>query len=304
MPIKPFLFLVFALFGLSFIKPGLLKQIARVEFVYKANDIMPGNLVEISLKTVLKDSSEIFSTESNTTINFADYVFVLEKGAVIHDKTRTSLTLKIADDAYEDPQVVFSVKLRRKGSINATVVAPILYDGIQAVYFSGKNGYDPRANSNDGFRKIPIAGRVNIEFIDNSQTLTNNSDPNIVGGKAPDLDVYVSKFKTINGTGYLKIVIRKDLGGEYTKYLRVGLGLLEIYSVGGKGGISKYGGKGGDGGDVTVFITNQARPYFDQIFIVNHGGDGGDLWRPQVDGQQQGPFGNDGAIKLVDWNEE
>ena len=41
----------------------------------------------------------------------------------------------------------------------------------------------------------------------------------------------------------------------------------------------------------------------DQIFIVNHGGDGGELWRPLVDGQQQGPFGDDGAVKVVDWNE-
>ncbi len=303
MPVKPFLFFVFALVGLAFIKPGLLKQISRVEFIYKPNDIMPGNLVELSLRTVLKDSSEIFSTESNTTINFADYVFELDKGAVIHDKSRTSLTLKIADDAYEDPEVVFSVKLRRKPSINATVVTPILYDGIQAVYFSGKNGYDPRANSNDGFRKVPIAGRVNIEFIDNSQTLTNNSDPNIVGGKGPDLDVYISLIQAQNGTDYLKVVVRKDLGGEHVKYLVAGVGFLEIYSVGGKGGISKYGGKGGDGGDVTVFITHEAKPYFDQIFIVNHGGDGGDLWRPKVDGQQQGPFGDDGAVKVVDWNE-
>ena len=281
----------------------MLKQIERVEFVYKPNSIYPGNLVEISLRTVLKDSSEIFSTESNTTINFADYVFELEKGAVIHDKSRTSLTLKIADDAYEDPEVVFSVRLRRKPSIKAIVTAPILYDGIQTIYFSGKNGYDPRANSDNGFRKIPLTSRVNIEFIDNSQTLTNNSDPNIVGGKGPDLDVYISLIKAQNGTDYLKVVVRKDLGGEYVKYLIAGVGFLEIYSVGGKGGISKYGGKGGDGGDVTVFITRQAKPFYDQIFIVNHGGDGGELWRPLVDGQQQGPFGDDGAVKVVDWNE-
>lgn len=303
MPVKPFLFLLLALVGLAFIKPGLLKQISRVEFIFKPNDIMPGNLVELSLRTVLKDSSEIFSTESNTTINFADYVFELEKGAVIHDKSRTSLTLKIADDAYEDPEVVFSVRLRRKPSIKAIVTAPILYDGIQTIYFSGKNGYDPRANSDNGFRKIPLTSRVNIEFIDNSQTLTNNSDPNIVGGKGPDLDVYISLIKAQNGMDYLKVVVRKDLGGEYVKYLIAGVGFLEIYSVGGKGGISKYGGKGGDGGDVTVFITRQAKPFYDQIFIVNHGGDGGELWRPLVDGQQQGPFGDDGAVKVVDWNE-
>jgi hypothetical protein len=227
----------------------------------------------------------------------------LEKGAVIQDKSRTSLTLKIADDAYEDPKVVFSVRLRRKPSIKAIVTAPILYDGIQTVYFSGKNGYDPRTNSDNGFRKIPLTSRVNIEFIDNAQTLTNNSDPNIVGGKGPDLDVYISLMKAQNGTDYLKVVVRKDLGGEYIKYLIAGVGFLEIYSVGGKGGISKYGGKGGDGGDVTVFITRQAKPFYDQIFIVNHGGDGGELWRPLVDGQQQGPFGDDGAVQVVDWNE-
>lgn len=300
---KLILFVLFAFFGLAIVKPGLLKQIERVEFVYKPNSIYPGNLVEISLRTVLKDSTEIFSTESNTTVNFADYIFELEKGAVIHDKSRTSLTLKIADDAYEDPKVVFSVRLRRKPSIKAIVTAPILYDGIQTVYFSGKNGYDPRANSDNGFRKIPLTSRVNIEFIDNSQTLTNNSDPNIVGGKGPDLDVYISLIKAQNGTDYLKVVVRKDLGGEYVKYLIAGVGFLEIYSVGGKGGISKYGGKGGDGGDVTVFITRQAKPFYDQIFIVNHGGDGGELWRPLVDGQQQGPFGDDGAVKVVDWNE-
>lgn len=300
---KLVVFLFITCLGFAFIKPGLLKQIQRVEFIYSPNEMYPGNLVELSLRTVLKDSSEIFSTESNTTINFADYIFELEKGATIHEKSRTTLTLKIADDAYENPKIVFSVRLRRRSAIQAKIEVPILYDVTQKVYFSGKNGYDPRANSANGFRKIPIAGRVNIEFVDNEQTLTNNSDPNLIGGDGPDLEVYVGLLVTNDGSKFLKVDIRKEFGGEYTKYIKVGVGFLEIYSVGGKGGISKYGGRGGNGGNVTVFLSKEAKPYYNQIFIVNHGGDGGELWRPQVDGQKQGPFGDDGFATIVDWNQ-
>lgn len=288
---------------MSIIKPGQLKNVARVDFIVNPKEIYPGNLIDLSLLTTLKDSTEIFSSESNTTINFADYIFELNKGAVLVEKTRTKLLLQISDDAYNDPFVTFSVRLRRRPSITRTVNLPILYDVAQKVYFSGKNGYDPRANSNDGYRKIPITGRVNIEFIDNEQTLTNNSDPNIIGGKGPDLDIYVSLIRAADQTEFLQVLVRREFGGEYTKYVKVGAGSLEIYSIGGKGGISKYGGKGGDGGDVTVFLSPAARPYFNQIFIINHGGDGGDLWRPTIDGQQSGPYGDDGAFAILPWDQ-
>ena len=39
----------------------------------------------------------------------------------------------------------------------------------------------------------------------------------------------------------------------------------------------------------------------DQIFIENFGGEGGELWRPRIDGQQQGPFGDNGEVTILDW---
>ena len=42
-----------------------------------------------------------------------------------------------------------------------------------------------------------VLKNVNLEFIDNEQTLTNNSDPNILGGKGPDLDVYIELIAEI-----------------------------------------------------------------------------------------------------------
>ncbi len=301
--IKRLIFLFsFVMLSMSIIKPGQLKNIAKVDFILNQKEIYPGNQIELSLLTTLKDSTEIFSAESNTTINFANYLFELKKGAKIIEKSRTKLVLQISDDAYNDPYVEFSIHLRRRPSVFKTIYLPILYDVPQKVYFSGKNGYDPRTNSNDGYRKIPVAGRVNIEFIDNEQTLTNNSDPNIIGEKGPNLDVYISLIRSIDQSEFLQVLIRKEFGGEITKYVKVGAGILEIFSVGGKGGISKYGGKGGDGGDVTVFITKSARPYFNQVFIINHGGDGGELWRPLIDGQQSGPYGNDGAFAILPWD--
>ena len=149
--------------------------------------------------------------------------------------------------------------------------------------------------------KFLLAGRVNLEFIDETQTLTNNSDPNIIGGRGPDMHVFISLLDTLPNQSFLKVSIQLETGDSIQKYLPVGTGFLEIYTIGGKGGISKYGGKGGKGGDVTVHITPAARPHFDQVFIINHGGDGGELWRPKVDGHQEGPYGDDGILKIVEW---
>lgn len=289
------------LIGMSFIKPGRLKKIVRVEVNFDREGIYPGNLVDVTLTTTLKDSTKINSTASNLTVNFSDYVFELEGGATIQERTRTKLTLRILDEYYTNPQVKMNVYLRRKPAVHWQINLPIRYDVTQKVVYKGGDGYDPRANTHDGYRKIPITKRVNIEFIDNEQTLTNNSDPNIIGEKGPDLKVYVSLVDAQYGRNFVKVNVQSEFGDTLIKYIKPGVGDLEIHTVGGRGGISRSGGKGGDGGDVTVFITEDARPYFDQIFIVNHGGEGGDLWRPKVDGQQQGPYGDDGQLTVMDW---
>jgi hypothetical protein len=295
-----FIFLV-AMSLSSFIKPGLLKKIARCELYVNQDKIVPGNIVEVTIATILKDSTEILSSESNMDINFADYDFEIEGGATVYEKSRTAMKLLISDDHFMNPRVKLKITLRRKKRINYTVTLPIRYDVAQKVFFKGKDGYDPRANSNNGYRKIPIAGRVNLEFIDETQTLTNNSDPNIIGGRGPDMHVFISLLDTLPNQSFLKVNIHLETGDSIQKYLPVGMGFLEIYTIGGKGGISKYGGKGGKGGDVTVHITPAARPHFDQVFIINHGGDGGELWRPKVDGHQEGPYGDDGILKIVEW---
>lgn len=297
-------FLLILFFGLSlssFIKPGLLKKIARCQIIINADKIVPGNIVEVSISTILKDSSEILSSESNMNVNFADYHFEIEGGAEVYERSRTSMKLLILDDYFMNPEVQLSITLRRKKRINCQVTLPIRYDIAQKVYFKGEDGYDPRANSDNGYRKIPLTNRVNLEFIDNTQTLTNNSDPNIIGGRGPDMHVYVSLLDTFPNQAFLKVNIHLETGDSIQKYLPLDTGTLEIYSIGGKGGISKYGGKGGKGGDITVHISKAARPHFDQIFIINHGGEGGELWRPKVDGHQTGPYGDDGSLKIVDW---
>ncbi len=288
---------------MSFIKPGQLRKIVSCNLEFDQSQIYPGNLVEMTLNTKLKDSSVINSNASNITINFADYYFELEGGAVVHEKTRTKMTVKIADDTYNDPFVNVTVRLRRKKSIQWHMKLPILYDVRQRVVFRGGNGYDPRSNSDNGYKKIPITKRVNLEFIDNEQTLTNNSDPAIIGKNGPNLELHVSLIGSKQSGKFIKIKIRSEDGDQLVKYLKVGVGWLEIQTIGGKGGISKYGGKGGNGGDVTVFITPEARPHYDQIFIENFGGEGGELWRPRIDGQQMGPFGDNGTVEIIEWTE-
>lgn len=287
----------------SFVKPGLVKQIARCQINIDKNEIVPGNVIPVTISTILKDSTEILSSQSNVNINFADYIFEIEGGTAIYEKSRTEMKLIISDDYFVNPEIKLSISLRRKKRIRYSVTLPIRYDITQKVYFKGEDGYDPRANTDNGYKKIPLTNRVNVEFIDNTQTLTNNSDPNIIGGRGPDMHVYISLLDTVNNKEFIAVKIILETGDSIQKYLTLKEGFLEIYTVGGKGGISKYGGKGGKGGDVTVHITPEAKPYFDQIFIINHGGEGGDLWRPKVDGHQQGPFGDDGSLRILEWLE-
>lgn len=290
--------LLLACLGFSFVKPGQGKKVVRCQFQIDSTKIIPGNLVEVSIITVLADSTVINSTNS---INFADYDIQLIGGAEVYQKTRYKLILKILDNFYSNPVIKISAALRRNPKCFVVRSLPIIYSSVQLVQFKGIDGYDPRAKSENGYKKIPITKKVNLEFIDNTQTLSNNSDPAIIGGKGPDLEVYISLIQGESNKKFLKVLINSEFTSPITKYLPLGIGQLEIQSIGGKGGISKYGGKGGNGGNVTVHITSEAKPFFYQVIIDNEGGDGGDLWRPKVDGQQSGPYGDNGELKILDW---
>jgi hypothetical protein len=296
---KPLLILLLLAFlGFSFVKPGQGKKVVRCQLQIDSTKIIPGNLVEVSILTVLKDSTYINSTGA---INFADYDIQLIGGAVIHQKTRYKLVILVLDDFYSNPVIKISATLRRNPKCFVLRTFRIIYSKLQLLQFKGVDGYDPRANSENGYRKVPITKRVNLEFIDNTQTLSNNSDPAIIGGKGPDLEVYISLIQSESNQKFLKIQINSEISQSLTKYLPLGIGQLEIQSIGGKGGISKYGGKGGNGGNVTIHITSEAKPFFYQVIIDNEGGEGGDLWRPKVDGQQSGPYGDNGELKILDW---
>ena len=296
---KPLLILLLLAFlGFSFVKPGQGKKVVRCQLQIDSTKIIPGNLVEVSILTVLKDSTYINSTGA---INFADYDIQLIGGAVIHQKTRYKLVIRVLDDFYSNPVIKISATLRRNPKCFVLRTFRIIYSKLQLLQFKGVDGYDPRANSENGYRKVPITKRVNLEFIDNTQTLSNNSDPAIIGGKGPDLEVYISLIQSESNQKFLKVQINSEISQSLTKYLPLGIGQLEIQSIGGKGGISKYGGKGGNGGNVTIHITSEAKPFFYQVIIDNEGGEGGDLWRPKVDGQQSGPYGDNGELKILDW---
>ncbi len=261
--------------------------------------VYPGNVFEMTLATILKDSSEILSTESGLTVNFADYSLEL-KGPVKRElRARKVLEMRVSDEAYLNPEITISISLRKKPSIQYTVTVPVRYDVVQRIKYAGEDGYDPRSSTNNGYKKVNLFANINLEYIDNEQTLSNNSDPRIIGGRGPDMDVYIETAP--KNKEFLKVDVNVENGDKYTKYIWKGKGTLEIVSTGGRGGISKSGGKGGDGGDVTVHIRPEDKVFFNQVFILNFGGDGGELWRPKVDGQQLGPFGNDGKVTVVDW---
>ena len=119
--------LIICLMGLSlssFIKPGLLKKIARCELYVNQDKIVPGNIVDVTIATFLKDSSEILSSESNMDINFADYNFEIEGGATVYEKSRTAMKLLISDDHFMNPRIKLKISLRRKKThklyLNAT----------------------------------------------------------------------------------------------------------------------------------------------------------------------------------------
>ena len=70
MPLIRIIFFIGLLLSLtSFIKPGLIKKIARCELIIDKSEIIPGNIIPITIATVLKDSSQILSSESNMNIN-------------------------------------------------------------------------------------------------------------------------------------------------------------------------------------------------------------------------------------------
>jgi hypothetical protein len=151
-------------------------------------------------------------------------------------------------------------------------------------------------------KKIPIGStNINIEFLDNEATLTNQDDPKVSGADGPDLFVYVSLVENIRKDTFIKVLVTNEQEIREVRYLKPDLGSLEIMSIGGKGGVSKYGGTGGDGGDITVYQKEDAAKYYYQIYYTNYGGDGGELWRPIERYPDKGETGEVGELKFIRW---
>lgn len=286
----------------GFIFPGFLKEIERCELVFDADAFLPGGEIALHILTTLKDSTKLASNDSFFYMNFANYNFSLKGPAEIVKKHRKEISIRINEDAYKNPYVVLSIELRRNKAIRWEKKVPIRYDLMQAVSFAGKDGYDPRASTDNGYRTIPLGNtRVNIQFIDNTGTLSNNSDPNIIGEKGKDLTVFMSVIVLESGEEVIKVRINTQDGESILKYFFPIIGGLEIFTIGGQGGISKSGGKGGDGGDVTIYVRPEAKLFLNQLFISNFGGRGGDVWRPENGKTNRGQHGEMGDLKIIDW---
>ncbi len=285
---------------LAFAPSGRLSRIARCELLVNKHEIYPNNSTEITLRTTLNDSIKIYSTTPQPGISFLNYKFTLEGPAKIERSNKKSVVIKVTEEAYKNPFIRLKVQLKRNPQIVWEKEFPVLYDVEQSISFFGKNGYNPQSSTSNGYRKVKLTKRVNLVFIDNGQTLSNNSG-RIEGDNGPNLTLYVSMIKGFEKQEYVKVEIETNYGDRQTKYLRPKVGLLEISTIGGNGGISENGGRGGNGGDVTIYVKNEARQYLDQVFIQNQGGEGGPLWRPKVDGHKEGPYGDQGEIKIIDW---
>lgn len=281
-----------------------LKEIQRCELVFDEDSFLPSGEVTISILTTLKDGTQYSSLGSVLQMNFANYNFSLKGPAKVIKKSRKSITLKIDEDAYNNPYLILGISMRRDKAISWEKKIPIRYDLFQAISFVGRDGYDPRTSTDNGYRTIPLGGsRVNIQFIDDGGTLSNNSDPNIVGEKGKDITIFMSIIQSNAGDEIVKIRINPEESLPQFKYFLPGMGGLEVFSIGGKGGISKSGGKGGNGGDVTIYVRPEARPYLDQLYISNYGGRGGDVWRPQEGEKNIGPHGVIGKIEIINWED-
>ena len=274
-------------FAFSFNKGKLIQSVVSFNIEMDKSQIVIGNYIDLHLISYLENGDSSLSTDLyGPKIHFKDLDIEISGPVDIIKKGRDVIRIYINQNAINDPYITFEYSLKRKPQIHKKSNFPILFNGEYVVNYGISK---PRA-------KVPYIIRLMKSDLEEEH---RNGLPGINGD---DLTIYISLLKIDQGKQELiKIEIRDTLANSTIRYLATNEGYVLVLSDGGPGDVGRgwlgKGGDGGDGGRFTVYITDEARPYYYQIQLDNYGGMAGG---PGVKGES-GYRGETGEILVIKW---
>lgn len=286
--------------GFGYIHPDIRDEIRSCRIIFNADSVLPGSTLKLSVNTVLSNGYELSSASGVFSPNLSDYRIHVSGQAELVKKNRKYFWIKIEENAWSDPFIRIDATLKKNKEITCREMIRIRMEAPVYVNYSGQDGYDPATSTEEARMEIFNTGvYLSLGY---PNTLSYHSGKSVDGEDAPDLDVYL-RMEQLENQREMKL--RADIidseGKVTTKYIDPVYGELIISSIGGNGGTSTFGAKGGRGGDVTVYYTREAQPYLSRVYIRNFGGNGGPLWRPSHEGQS-GPCGMPGETSYLAWD--
>lgn len=290
------------------------------ELVYNAYEVRMGASFDVQLvNPTATDSSQRIIPFSSLDVEVSGAAKIVWK--------RKSLRIKVVDEEGATPFI--TVRINGKSVFQESI--PVLYDQEYRIQYRAKDGKHGRFGQ---YRwkcnlmhdhEIPLndSDYCKMEYDMDEQSHGESGD------KGMDLQVYVKMIPNGDRSRLIQVEMRNENGGSDLRYITPHAGKIFIETAGGNGGDggrcvaahymteedttatyiypepdllfgqSGNGGDGGRGGNITVYITEEARLFYDHIYLDNPGGHGG---RPYyMNYGFDGRKGEMGRVEILIW---
>lgn len=299
-------------------------MLEHCELQYNQADVYAGNTFEISLISFFSDGTEEHSDGPILeTISFSDAVCNFTGPAKFRERG-SKIKVTVSHEAVDQPFLSVDLLMKGREDLKFRYNIPIQYNSNYEVAYYGKNGKKGRNGTNGWTHHVQREDPI-IHPGQPSEIAKYNGRDGKKGESGPKLDVFISMTDDVLGNDLIKVQIQSKKYDTEVRYLTPDEGTITISSIGGYGGnggtcspVGEYyriygyyvpcaihgggGGEGGDGGEVDVFITDDAKPYYDQINIDNLGNKGGYGGSGMVTGSDGG-HGVPGDITVHSWEQ-
>ncbi len=300
-------------------------ELRNCVLIYQAADVRAGSSFELSLfNPAGSDSADQQVSFVNLDVELSGPVKVVRR--------MNKLKLKVLHETKTNPFITISLKISGTNEFVVHHRIPVVFDQEYRIYYGAKRGKNGK--SGRFYWECNLMHDHEIMLHDSDYChMDYRMDEKVHGRNGRDgmpLEVYVQMVPNGDNSKLLEVEVRDSTGKSDVRYLSPNGGKIWIESAGGFGGNGdrcepahylKYdstavyeipkenlrfgqagnGGNGGRGGDISVYITKEAKMFYDQIYLDNPGAQGGWGYLDAYPGDN-GLKGEMGKVEILDWN--